>query len=401
MTKAEALDTVAAALHRALEKNGQDVPVSLMSGLTGIALFFFYAGRATANAAYTKTGADLVDQVFDRLNRVEALNTKRMHSLCTGLCGIAFTMFHLRKYGFIDLAFEEEFSMLDEYLAEQARTDYKKGVSDFLHGPMGVYYYFLQRYPQEPLGRYLDGMTADFLAHARHNEQGLRIRNMVLEEVHENEYDLGLAHGMAGNILIFSKGEERGYQHPQLQTIISDALKYVKSMQRDQKGPLANSLFPSSVDETYALDHDVNQNNYQSRLAWCYGDLNLAWMFIKLGKQYGAAELYERGVAIGLDTAARNAYRDHLVGDIFFCHGSSGVSYFYRRLYEESGVPAFERASDHWMDHTLERFARFPATTANPKRAFSFLEGLPGLGLTFLPAGDKSNFSWDEILLLS
>jgi lantibiotic biosynthesis protein len=397
MKQLEALEKVAAALDKQVEHHQQTLRLSLMNGATGVAMFYFYYSLLAGKEHYRLLGEEMVNGIIGQLNDNDFLPLQTYHSFSTGLAGIAHGLSHLQAKGFIDFDFDKSFSSLDEFLTEQAVADYEKGISDFLHGPMGVYYYLLGQQSNRNVLPLLSRLNDAFLAASVQDEKGIRTRNMILEEVNEQEFDLGLAHGITGVMLILLRSLEQQCNVEQVEPLFEALLKYMLSAEKSMKETGGNSFFPTSVNEAIAAHSKENQDSYVVRLAWCYGDLNMAWLLVKAGKVLGRPALTEKGIAVGIDAAARREYHQHQVGDVFFCHGSSGVAYFFLRLYQETGEPVFQEAWQYWMDITLDAVLGAADGWADKLKPFSLLEGLAGLGLALLPAEVSG---WNEIFLM-
>ncbi len=394
----KALEKVVSVMDAELGRSHNNISISLMSGLGGAVIFYYNYAKRPGKEAYSEKANHFTNEIIDRLNAEGAISLIRPHAYSTGLAGIGFTFWNLYQNKFIELDFEESWSFLDDYLLASALKDYKEGVSDFLHGPIGILYYFIKQYPQRPVGPYIDQMLELLLHYCVQDEKGLRIRNMILEDVKNEEYDLGLAHGLAGILLVLNECIRVNYQPAKIRPIMEAIIRYILMTERPQDQTNQNSLFPTSVDETHPSDHPVNFYNYKSRLAWCYGDLSIAWALLKAGQGLGNEQLIADGIRIARATVNRRQYAYHQVGDVFFCHGSAGVSHFYKRFYQETGIQEFKEAYQYWMDQTVEDILNNSPLWAEGKRSVSVLEGLIGLGLALLP--EEENAGWNEIFLL-
>lgn len=397
MDRQTALSLIAQIVEKRLAERQSQLGIGVMSGLTGLALFFIYTGQALGEQRYMDTGHALLEQVIDQLNEGTYLPVRRMHSFSNGITGIAFAFLHMQRQQLIDVDIEETFAVFDEQLVKAALQDYQDGISDFLHGPMGVFYYFSKRYPHhKSVAVHMDQLLQGFIRCARIDQQGLRIRNMILQETGDLDYDLGLAHGMTGNIFILAESMNAGYHTQEIKALIENGLKYICSRERVIDRCWGNSCFPSSVNEQYPFGAPENLSGYNSRLAWCYGDLNIAMLFIRMGRLLNKQELYEKGVAVGRLTANRLTYDENHVGDIYFCHGAAGVRYSYDKLYQLTGDQCFLEARTFWEQQLFERLQPERIDVDSNMKLFTLLEGLPGIGLSLLPAG----IQWDQFFLL-
>lgn len=399
-SREKALKKVIDSLEKELDLSRVDLPVTLMNGLSGVAIFYNSYASATGKRTYQRKSIEITSEIIDRLNKYGVDSLRRPHSFSTGLAGVGFTFWKLQEEQLINVDFEETWSFMDDFLLASALKDFNAGISDFLHGPLGILYYFLKQYPDRKVEQQLDQLIGLLEHFCVEDEKGLRYRNMVLEDVRDCEYDMGLAHGLSGILLILTECYRKGFQTKRVLSLIQKIIHYLLGAERSIEQTGQNSLFPTSIDETYSLDHEVNKYNYRSRLAWCYGDIAIGWALYKAGKQINDSNLKEKGISIGLATVNRRNYAHHQIGDVFFCHGSSGVAHFYKRFYQETGLAPFKEASDYWMEDTVNLILGDAPLWSADKRSFSILEGLVGLGFVLLPDSDGHPLNWNELFLL-
>jgi len=394
------LEKVVTVLDQELALKQAELPVTLMNGLAGLSVFYFNYARLSGNAVYDKKATELSNEIIEQLNTNRFRPLRIIHSFSTGLAGVGFTFWHLSRHRFIDFDYEESFSFLDDFLTGAAEEDYKSGICDFLHGAIGIFYHFITQYPARDVSDRLEHLLDLFLRHCKQDEKGLRIKNMILEDVKENEYDLGLAHGLSGILVVLNECLKNKFREEKVAGIIRQIARYILQAEKPVSETKENSLFPTSIDEDLPDHHLTNIYNYRSRLAWCYGDLNIAWALVQIGKQPGFHDIYEKGIEVALSTLERKGYMQHQVGDVFFCHGSSGVAYFYKRLHQETGIAAFREAYDYWLNETVTDILNDSPLWTRREKPFSVLEGLVGLAFVLLPDQPGQKACWDELFLL-
>ena len=151
--------------------------------------------------------------------------------------------------------------------------------------------------------------------------------------------------------------------------------------------------------------------HYNSRLAWCYGDLGIASAFWQTGKNNNNTEWKQEAIDILLHTAQRLNTKENLIMDAGICHGAAGVAHIFNRFYKETGIKEFDEARWYWLDQTLQMAK--PGTglagyqvwnhKAGWQNEYGLLEGIAGIGLAlagFLTE-DVQDLDWDQCLLLS
>lgn len=397
--KAQALKKVVDLLDEEVATHRHELPPTLLNGLAGLSLFYHSYARLTGEEKYAATAEELNNQIIDKLNSSVQNPFPLSHRYSTGLAGIGYTFWHLSKYNFIDFDHAENFSVMDELLVRSAEQDYEAGICDFLHGPIGILYYFIKQLPDRDVRPHLDRLLDIFITYAKRDDRGLRVRNMLLEDIGENEYDLSLAHGLSGILLVLGECIRYQYREDEIRQLMAEILAYILPTEKPLELNKQNSLFPTSVNEDIAPDHEKNLYSHRSRLAWCYGDLNIAWSLIKTGKLLGSADLYNKGLEVGLATTERQGYATHQVSDVYFCHGSSGVAHMYKKLYQETGLAAFEDAYAYWIDQAVANILD-DSPLWKKRKQFSVLEGLVGLGFVLLPEVDGKKVYWEELFLL-
>jgi lantibiotic modifying enzyme len=91
----------------------------------------------------------------------------------------------------------------------------------------------------------------------------------------------------------------------------------------------------------------------------------------------------------------KKEYHEYLASmESGICHGVSGLAYMYNKLYNLSSNTTFKVASDKCLNFLLEN------ENINSEDV-SLLDGLSGIGLSYLSALSNKKASWDRVLLLS
>jgi lantibiotic modifying enzyme len=396
----ELLEKIVNIIDRDFESKKESLSLSLFNGLGGLVLFYYYYSRNTGKEKYRIKANMVLEMMIHQLNSNTFHALQNYYCFSTGLAGVAYTFWHIEKCGFAYCDFESNFLGVNDFFVGEAKKDFDKGISDFLHGPLGILYYIICQYSGKDQDNMIKELFISYIDSSIVDKRGIRIRNMILEDVDIREYDLGLAHGLSGHLLVFLKLYEK-CNSPKVLQIIRLGIRYIISSKKGHSETNENSLFPTSIIESPERLHQ-NLNNYKSRLAWCYGDLNIAWLLIKVGKITKSFEVLNYGIEIGLTTIGRKeSLRENLVGDIFVCHGSSGVAYIYKRFYEETNVQKFYDAYLYWINYTTDKFSDTNWDSIKNSKVFSVLDGLLGVAFTLLPAYRENEMSWDDILLMN
>ena len=146
-----------------------------------------------------------------------------------------------------------------------------------------------------------------------------------------------------------------------------------------------------------------------SRLAWCYGDLGIAYTIYQASKTFKNIQLTQHAYKILIDTTKRKTQDNTLIFDAGICHGTSGVAHFYYRLWKETSDIRFKSACDYWIKNTIQFLTsgtsklnlkmHNPVTKEFENAPDTLLEGSPGIGLALI--SHLTGFtSWDYCIII-
>lgn len=400
------LNNIVHIINKQSEAHCEDLNISLFGGLGSLLQFHYMMYRQNKDPREIERIKLITSRIVDKINNYEFGNTARLYSLSSGLSGVAFILTELQKKNIIELDLQDEFSEINGYLYESAIQILAVKNTDFLHGALGIFYYFLNQPPCDKRDEYLKGIFSGLIKSCRVDEKGLRLYNFSSNEPEaDGNFDMGLAHGLSGFLLILIECIRAGFEVQDASHYLNEGIRYLMSLEQagESEENDNGSLFPTSVMEPFHVNLSENLSNYKGRLAWCYGDLNIAWVLIRSSEIFQSESLFDKGVAIALNTIKRKTEQEALVGNYFFCHGSAGLSYLYKRLFDVTGNQAFNEAYLHWLGRLpqelsgmelFENFKQFPNST------FSLLEGLIGLVPAYINESD-SNDIWNKTFLLN
>ena len=177
-------------------KNSQ----GLMGGKAGIAFFFLYYAKLVNKQEPYDYGLELLSSVFESIN-----SGFNFHTHAGGLAGIGSVMEILSKVDLVEADTNELLSGLDEYLYSLMIQEIKNGNYDFLHGAVGLGFYFLKRQSNENSKNYLNEFVDELDNAATKDEYGVRWLS-VLDRVKNTEgFNISLSHGLASIIAFLSK----------------------------------------------------------------------------------------------------------------------------------------------------------------------------------------------------
>ncbi|NYI50020.1 lanthionine synthetase LanC family protein [Macellibacteroides fermentans] len=401
----------------ALTQHEADFKVpDLFTGESGICLFLAYYSQLSNNSdldltTYIDNIVDMTDEIFSTpLNDYKDI---------TIISELGWMIQHLSLHNMIDIDSEDYFRDLDESLYESLFLFINNNRYDCLNGVINIGIYFYNRYlygNNEKCYTYLEEMVEQMAA-KRIEEDGLvKWMSIVDYKNHRLGYNLGIAHGIPGLILFFIKLYDINIKKDLLSRLIIKSSLYLLSHKR-VLGKF-KSYFPgiySDIEESDKTKLSLN-NNHETRLGWCYGDLSVGYALYK-ASLLGFDEimfLEEESLDILIQTTYRKSLIDMGIKDACLCHGTAGISHIYNRLYHLSGNDEFKNAASFWLCETLGMakeeniFAGYVTDLYNNEekkieilKNRSFLSGISGIGLFFLSVLHPSEPYWDECMLLS
>lgn len=362
-------------------------------GYRGYAMFLLSYYQYTNDEQYYNKAISFIEKEL-----VHYSNNLNNMSFWTGMSGLGwFCNTFVKKY--IDSDYDSGIESLNDYMESIMLNDMRNGqyYYDYLHGGLGIAQYFISCNRFDSLSLLVDKLeqTAIF----DFETKGLKWKTNTKHIDGGVDYNLSLSHGMSSIIVILSKIYKLGIQQEKCKKMLKCCINYVsaQSMPKNQ----FNSMFCSLVTD--------DNKYYDSRLAWCYGDLCIA---IALWHAYDALEekdYLELLKHILHNTSKRINYDETKIIDASFCHGSSGLAYIFKKMYKFTNVIDCEYASKYWLDITLKmsNHKSFSAGYAflNGDREYisdyGLLNGISGVGLSLLSFIVDDFQEWDKCLLLS
>lgn len=382
------------------EKFSNELPVSLFGGRAGLSIFYYYIGEYLGKTKYLDKSRLLLESIGEELDSGIRISANALHTYASGLAGVGCSFSHMYRRNSLPFDYREAFSELGPFLIEASDRNYQAQCSDFLHGPMGVLLYLLREPNTEQNIVLAEKLYDMFMEIAIVDSKGLRIRNAVIEQEYD-EFDLCMAHGLSGYLIIFGLLAEVSQRKSEIHQTMKLMIDYLTSCeQRDVSIHGGSGFFPTSINENFSLNNEINRKKYESRLAWCYGDLGISYSLVICGDTLRDHQLTDKGLETALFSTKRKKASDAGIGDIFFCHGSSGVSYMYKKLYCRTNETDFQFASNHWRDYTHKYFNQLNCETLGKNFSLNVLDGLPTVALSLMDSENDALFGWDEFFLL-
>lgn len=388
----DCLTDIASFVDLELDKK-QFLNYSLLGGDFGAICFLYYYSKI--DLQYERLADKYLDKMLSNIARLPLIYT-----YCNGLAGLGIGLQLLEKDGFLNDV-SCSLNEYDEYLCSILSKMLNLKSLDFLHGVIGVGFYFLSRYKYNPsVSKKCIDHIIGFL-YSSFSRKGNQIYWELKEDEFYKRFNISLSHGSSSILIFVSRVynmeidiENKKY----VEYLINGIVNHIVMQKLDPEE--FGSFFPLFPAES-------KLQKMKSRLAWCYGDLGIAVSLLEAAGATGNQELNDFGMKV-LEYAAinRRNVESNSIHDAGICHGAIGVSQIFRRQYNKVQMPIFKDASLYWKKIALsfsqeERgkhiFKAYNNQTKSWENSIGVLEGNAGIGLCLLGADSFI----DKILLLA
>jgi lantibiotic biosynthesis protein len=366
----------------------------LFEGLCGSLIYLGYLNKLN----YSIEAKKLFDTYLNRTINVVS-ETNQLANLSNGLAGIYWAFNFLINNKVIEDDYKSDIKQIGDLIRRSTNDDFIKGNYDLFYGFMGKIV-ALQSDPNFSLDSIKYGAIKVLDQISIKDKTGIYWQDYD----DKNQINLGLAHGIPGIVSFLCDCQsEEGFSW------VAKSLNWLSKIRNH-----GLYSYPSGI------DLKENQTLIESRLAWCYGDLSVAFSFLKAGKYLANHEYAEEGKAIAKNTLNRdiaNVGLSKIVEadclDISICHGTTSIALMYKKIFELCGDIEFHKASRNWSQITQVETSKFLNSfhlISNQKEVFeniiyikkySFIEGLIGPLLFLLSEKYKNANEWERILLVN
>jgi len=255
---------IAESIYKAMESNPYNTIGGLYSENFGALLFLHYYADFTKEEKYKLLAEDVLDKLLSQLE-----SNLTGFSYSSGYAGILYLFHFLQEKKFIGLDMSDFEETIESYLIMHARNCMRVNDFDYLHGSLGVALYFLKRNPNHPF-------LSEFIEFLYHTAEKDSLNHTVKWKTpygwpeREYGYHLSLSHGMTSIVLFLCRllKSELFKASNDCLTMLEGCMNYILSQEIDHTQ--YGSCFPST-----SLERD--HTPAPSRVAWCFGDLGIAW----------------------------------------------------------------------------------------------------------------------------
>ncbi len=378
--------------------------LGVLSGRAGIALFQFYYSKLLQEESHANIGVEILSSIIEEINK-----GYNFHTFCSGIAGAAWAIELLQEEEYIDLDCDKLLSGLDHFLMQSIEgLKGDQNFYDFLHGILGIGYYFLKRYTntksddlKEHYKKILFTTITLLKERAQIDNHTAKWKSYLIRDEELKGYNLGLAHGNTSIANFLSRLAEYKDFKDEVHRLLDQSITYILSLKNENHN--SSSSFPNWI----TSDH---QKSDSSRLAWCYGDLGIAITVWRAGKLLNNETYKNQAIQILKHAAKRKDLAEAGVKDAGLCHGAYGIMHIYNYMYKETQEPIFKEAVEFWMDQALamavhqDGYAGYMQWRGgdNPGwiKEINLLVGIAGIGLSIISYLAPFKTKWDECLLI-
>ena len=378
--------------------------IGVLAGISGVALFQFYYAKFTNQEANENLGTEIIFEIIEKIN-----NGYDYPTFCTGIAGGAWVIEHLNEEGFIDIDCDNLLQSLDEYLIYSTERIRDKNFFDFLHGVVGIGFYFLKRYQNTKSTR-LRNQYKNILLNiiqrlsitSQQNEKMAKWESFLIVDEQLKGYNLALSHGISSIVNFLSRLVIYDDFKSVTQELLQKSVTFVLSNKNKDTSKI--SCFPDWITSD-------NEKSESLRLGWCYGDLGTGLSLWKAGKALKDDKICKKAIAVLKHTCKRRKIEETRINDASLCHGAFGVMLIYNYMFKQTGEKLFKENVDYWMQESLnmaihkDGYAGYMQWHGGENEGWhneiTLLEGVAGIGLAIISYLAPSETRWSECLLIN
>lgn len=370
---------------------------SLFSGRSGESLFVFL---------YLKyKGVTKLPNSFEfEIQQIVNFLSNRNYPIFSGeKSGVNWFFSFLQKNGV--LSRKDLKILLDDtiLLSNNSLEQLKVGNYDFFRGATGVSYFLTYDRQELPklkgyFKKYFE--ILDDLVYDSATGKVLAFYNYETGVIDQNHINLGLSHGITSIIKFCIQCINCGLCTDQAFRLLRLHVDFILTKCNKD---ISICYFPNV---TYLSEE--SETSF-SRLAWCYGDLGIAYCLLHAGQTLKDDYVISISLQILKASTSRKDVNRTFIHDAGVCHGAAGVAHIYNKLWLETKDPVFAMACDYWIKETISYckyadsisgYKKYDTINSSFQNDSGLLEGSSGIGLVLLSYLTKE-FGWDFCLMLN
>lgn len=370
----------------------------LIGGYAGTILYSYQLYRLTSSEIYLYDVHEKIQLVLQNINLIKSA------IFSNGYSGICWMLRYLAEQGVLENSnIDESLEELDNYSLLNLKYLSAIGNFDFLHGSLGIAYYFARFHSSlthEALEYFIESLDQKKIV-VGDNEFAWLYDTYSNGQRIGNVYNLGMAHGMASLVYFLSFCIEKEIRISKCLELLNGLINfYLRNQNHNQNG---SSFFSYWIDPSKKEIQD-------SRLAWCYGDMGISIALLKAGKILKRQDVTSFALKIANHCADRSLSEKNTVKEANICHGTAGLLYMFFQIYNYTHDNKYKEVAEIWYRETIKRshhqgpYAGFELPDAfvskeNSSIAVSLLDGISGIGIALLSQSFDSNNCLDCLMM--
>lgn len=369
-----------ARMERARMERECQLSIGLLGGDLGSILYLYEYSRL--EPSYQTLSDNLLDKMLSGLRHDSYIST-----YCNGISGLVVGLYSLRDMGFVDDC-TPLLKSIDQYISRSLDTMLETNNHDFLHGFIGLGFYWLLRFDSkyEEAVESLKKILMHLLATSEACDGVIKWPRKESKWV--KRYNISLSHGYSSTIILLCRMLNIAALDSccglSIRELISGAVNYILSNRLDEEK--YGCWFASSSLEC--------EQPYRSRLAWCYGDLGIALALHEASLALTRPELsvLSKTILEQSGEQRRDLVQNHIF-DACVCHGSAGVGIIFREMSRVFSSKKMSDAADYWREVVLRQaiqkdagytYLFYETADRGYTQSTSMLNGLSGVALYLL-----------------
>lgn len=383
-----------------LLKNGNDQAHNFLGfGSLAYSLYYFNLWKYTKSEEYELKAFEEFNKGY---NLLESTDYRTKFSLISGSTGVAWLHEYFVYHNFLEKQSAVN-DFFDQTLLELSKEESRKNKFDLFYGILGYGSYYLMRYRNEKrTDIYLKKLVDILETISFTTDTGSYWFSDTFQDK-KNSINLGMAHGIP-SILSFLAKVYSFTRYDKAKVLGKSCCQWLLNFKNNNNNNKV-SCFPYFVD--LKSQKPIPQD---TRLAWCYGDLSLAYAVFIFGKSTQDQYLVDSALDV-LFHCVKRKQETCFTGilDRGFCHGTSGVFYLFNNIYRHTYDPLFKNAADYWLIKTLGQneldISKFKAYgefdgKVNYSHDLGLINGYLGINLALMSENNKKYNQWEEIFML-
>lgn len=327
-----------------------------------------------------------IHELLDKATETKGLN----FTFGYGWSGFTWILLQLESFDYLE---NGEFirNGLEKYMENEFYLMLGNNNIDYFNGSSGILFYFIEKKCvdirlQNMANAFVDVVSKKII----NNDWEKRLVNPEDRLIYK-VVNLGIPHGISGTLLMLLLLHE--YKVIDCTTVINRLIDVLLKYKLKDKSNLG-SYFPSKI---------VNDVIKDGGVAWCNGDLMIAYAILKAGLLLNDNYYQNFAIQILLETLHRkNYHQDRFV----LCHGYTSLPFIYQSIYNYTGEKCFENQSSIWNTKTIDLFDSF-LSQKNSCVNFNIFQdnsslfyGFSGLLLSLITWENSDSNKWVSCLLL-